>query len=66
MQHSDVVQCHQPCLPGHLTSVCVCRQEKVPYDLANRPGNEEAMRLLIAACIDRQMALRDHTAKGSC
>lgn len=54
-----------PSGPPH-ECVCVCRQEKVPYDLANRPGNEEAMRLLIAACIDRQMALRDHTAKGSC
>ncbi|KAL3149972.1 hypothetical protein ABBQ38_013329 [Trebouxia sp. C0009 RCD-2024] len=39
---------------------------KVPYDLANRPGNEDAMRLLIAACIDWQLALRTPSTKGSC
>lgn len=41
-------------------------QGKVPYDLANRPGNEDAMRLLIAACIDWQLALRTPSTKGSC
>lgn len=33
-------------------------QGKVPSDLANRPGNEAVMSLLIEACIDRKMALQ--------
>ncbi len=41
-----------------LSSCTLTLQGKVPSDLANRPGNEAVTSLLIEACIERQMALR--------
>lgn len=45
--------------------LCQCLQGKVPSDLADRSGNEEVMHLLVAACIECQMALRNPAADST-
>ena len=36
-------------------SILCCVQEKVPFDMANRPGNEETLELLIEASVAWQL-----------
>ncbi len=53
------------CLLQATSNLYLTLQGKVPFDLANRPGNEDVTSLLVEACIDWQMALRRAPARHS-